>query len=80
MKKNKAFRIPFITKKQLKSRQALHRIFLKPHTKYTEVSQSSTVMHPFLIFYLFQKCLTPQVRTDKWYQTVLFTTTLVLQE
>ena len=29
MKKNKAFKIPFITKKQLKSRQALHRIFLK---------------------------------------------------
>ena len=30
MKENKAFRIPFITKKQLKGRQALHRIFLKP--------------------------------------------------
>ena len=30
MKENKAFRIPFIPKKQLKSRQALHRIFLKP--------------------------------------------------
>ena len=32
MKENKAFRIPFITKKKkkkLKSRQALHRIFLK---------------------------------------------------
>ena len=28
-KENKAFRIPFITKNQLKSRQALHRIFLK---------------------------------------------------
>ena len=33
MKENKAFRIPFITKKQLKSRQALHRIFLKPQYK-----------------------------------------------
>ena len=33
MKVNKAFRIPFITKKQLKSRQALHRIFLKPQYK-----------------------------------------------
>ena len=30
MKENEAFRIPFITKKQLKSRQALHRTFLKP--------------------------------------------------
>ena len=33
MKENKAFRIPFITKKQLKSRQVLHRIFLKPQYK-----------------------------------------------
>ena len=33
MKENKAFRIPFITKKQLKGRQALHRIFLKPQYK-----------------------------------------------
>ena len=34
MKENKAFRIPFITKKQLNnSRQALHRIFLKPQYK-----------------------------------------------
>ena len=33
MKENKAFRIPFITKKQLKRRQALHRIFLKPQYK-----------------------------------------------
>ena len=33
MKKNKAFRSPFVTKKQLKSRQASHRIFLKPHKK-----------------------------------------------
>ena len=33
MKENKTFRIPFITKKQLKSRQALHRIFLKPQYK-----------------------------------------------
>ena len=30
MKGNKAFRIPFITKKQLKIRQPLHIIFLKP--------------------------------------------------
>ena len=33
MKENKAFRIPFITKKQLKGRQDLHRIFLKPQYK-----------------------------------------------
>ena len=33
MKENKAFRIPFITKKQLKGRQALHRIFLKAQYK-----------------------------------------------
>ena len=29
-KENKAFRIPFVTKEQLKSRQLLHIIFLKP--------------------------------------------------
>ena len=33
MKENKAFRIIFITKKQLKSRQGLHRMFLKPQYK-----------------------------------------------
>ena len=33
MKENKAFRIPFITKKQLKNRQTLHRIFLKAQYK-----------------------------------------------
>ena len=33
MKENKAFRILFITKKQLKSRQGLHRMFLKPQYK-----------------------------------------------
>ena len=33
MKENKAFRIPFIAKKQLESRQALHRITLKPQYK-----------------------------------------------
>ena len=33
MKENKAFGIPFITKKQLKSIQALHRLFLKPQYK-----------------------------------------------
>ena len=33
MKENKAFRILFITKKQLKTRQGLHRMFLKPQYK-----------------------------------------------
>ena len=33
MKENKAFRILFITKKQLKSRQVSHRMFLKPQYK-----------------------------------------------
>ena len=33
MKENKAFRILFIPKKQLKTRQTLHRMFLKPQYK-----------------------------------------------
>ena len=33
MKENRAFRIHFLTKKQLKSRQALHKIFLQPQCK-----------------------------------------------
>ena len=33
MKENKALRIPFITKKQLKGRQSLQRIFLKAQYK-----------------------------------------------
>ena len=33
MKENKAFRILFITKKQLKSRQGSYRMFLKPQCK-----------------------------------------------
>ena len=33
MKENKAFRILFITKKQLKSRQGSHRMLLKPQYK-----------------------------------------------
>ena len=45
MKENKAFRIPFTTKKQLKSRQALHRIFLKPQYKvYRGASSFSDVL------------------------------------
>ena len=38
MKESKAFRIPFITKKQLKSRQALHRIFFKTQYKVYRVA------------------------------------------
>ena len=33
MKENEAFRIPFISKNLLKSRQTLHRIFFKPQYK-----------------------------------------------
>ena len=33
MEENEAFRIPFITKIQLKGRQALHRTFLTPQYK-----------------------------------------------
>ena len=33
MKENKAFRIRFMTKKQLKGRQVLHRMFLKAQYK-----------------------------------------------
>ena len=43
MKENKAFRILFITKKQLKSRQGSYRMFLKPQYKvYRGVSILST--------------------------------------
>ena len=59
MKENKAFRIPFITIKELKSRQALHRIFLKPqykvyrgvsilyfNTSFSDVSTFSKISQP----------------------------------
>ena len=43
MKENKAFRILFITKKQLKSRQGSYRMFLKPqYTVYRGVSILNT--------------------------------------
>ena len=67
IKENKTFRIPFITKKQLKSRQTLHRVSWNLNTKYAEVPQSSILTHPFLLFFLFQKYLNFQVRTKKWY-------------
>ena len=59
-KGNKAFRIPFITKQQLKIRQPLHKIFLKPWYKLYKGPQSSILTHPFLMFPLFQKYLNPQ--------------------
>ena len=77
--KEKDFRIPFITKKQLKSRQALHIILLRPQYKVYGGASTSILTHPFLMFPLFQKCLNPKVRTSKWYSTVLFTT-VVLQD
>ena len=48
MKENKAFRIHFITKNQLKSRQILHRIFLKPQYKvsFSDVLSFSKISQP----------------------------------
>ena len=34
--------------------------------QYKEVPQSSILIDPFLMFPHFQKCLNPQVRTNKW--------------
>ena len=67
MKENKAFRFPFITKTQLKGRQALHKIFLKPQYK---VYRGAAILYcnaSFSDVPPFQKCLNPQVRTSKWY-------------
>ena len=66
MKENEAFGIPFIAKKQLKSRQALHRIFLKPQYK---VYRGASILYfnaSFSDVSLFQNYLNPQVRTNKW--------------
>ena len=71
MKENKAFRIPFIAKKQLKSSQALHRIFLKPNTTHTAVPQSSLSTHPFLMLPLFQKHLIPRLESTNGKQCCL---------
>ena len=66
MKENKAFGIIFITKKQLKSRQGSHRMFLKPQYK---VYRGVSILY-FNTFFsdvlLFQKYLNPQFRTNKW--------------
>ena len=48
MKENKAFRIPFITKKQLKGGQALFRIFLKPQYK---VYRGAAILYCSASFY-----------------------------
>ena len=61
MKENKTFRIPFITKKWLKTRLYIE-FSWNLNAKYTEVS--SIVTHPFLMFHLFQKCLKPQFRRN----------------
>ena len=53
MKENRAFRIHFLTKKQLKSRQACTKFSYNPNTKFTEVFQSSISAHPFLMFSVF---------------------------
>ena len=63
MKENKAFRILFITKKQLKSRQGSHRMFLKPqykvyrgvsilyfNTSFSDVLSISKISHIILNF------------------------------
>ena len=55
MEENRAFRIHFIIKKQLKTRQALHIIFLKPQYK---VYRGASM---FLMFPAFQKYFNPRL-------------------
>ena len=66
MKENKAFRIHFITRKQKADRPSKE-FSGNLNTKYTEVPQSSVLTYPFLMLPLFQKCLNPRPRTNKWY-------------
>ena len=66
-KENKAFRFPFITKKQIKIRQALHRILLKLEYK---VQRGASILYfnaSFSDVPSFSKMLQPQVRSNKWY-------------
>ena len=66
MKENKAFRIPFTTKKQLKSRQALHRVLLKPQYK---VYRGVSILYfnaSFPDVLSFSEISQPQIRTNKW--------------
>ena len=78
MKENKAFRIPFITKKQLKSRQALHIIFLKHQYK---VYRGASILYLNASFYevlsFFKNISTPRLEPTN--DKLLFTT-LVLQD
>ena len=67
MKENKAFTIPFITKNNKKADQLCIEYSSNLDTNHGDVPQSSILMHPFLMFHLFQKCLNTQVRTNKWY-------------
>ena len=68
MKENKALRISFITTKQLKTRQALHIIFLKPQGK---VCRGASILYfnaSFSDIYSFSKMSQP---TDQNQQMVL---------
>ena len=62
MKENKGFRILFITKKQLKSRQTLHRMFFKPQYKVyrgTSIPYFNTYFSDVLSF--FKNISTPRL-------------------
>ena len=74
MKENKAFRILFITKKQLKSRQGSYRMFLKPQYKvYRGVSILNTSFSDVLYF---KNISTPSLEPTNG--KVLFTTLVLL--
>ena len=74
MKENKAFRILFITKKQLKSRQDSYRMFLKPQYKvYRGVSILNTSFSDVLYF---KNISTPSLEPTNG--KVLFTTLVLL--
>ena len=64
MKEKKVFRIPFITKKQLQSWQALHIISLKTQYK---VQRGASILF-FLMVPFVQEYLSTQVRISKWYK------------
>ena len=61
MKENKAFRMPFITKKQLKSRQVLHTIFLEPQYKIYRGASILYLNASFSDVPSFSKILTPRL-------------------
>ena len=61
MKEIKPLEFLLLAKKPLKSRQALHRIFLKPQYKVYRGASISIPMHPFLMFSLFQNYLNPRL-------------------